>query len=404
MPHRNIAHPGSGLSAALTLLFAVATGAMVGTLYYAQPLLGPIARDLHMAPRLAGLLVTVTQLGYVIGLLFIVPLGDRVENRHLVLGLLIAVTAALALTALAQNAAWFLVAAILVGIASCAVQILVPMAASLATPARRGEVVGNVMAGLLLGILLARPAASVIAYIAGWRAVFAIAAALMAALLLLLLRFLPRIQPTGTMPYPALIGSMLRLYATEPVLRRRALYQCAAFGTFSLFWTAVPLLLAHDFHLNQLGIALFALVGAAGAASAPIAGRLADRGHSQIGTAASLGSIIIAFALSALAVAWHNLILLAAAGILLDIGVQANNVLGQRAIYSLAPTLRARLNGAYMAAFFVGGATGSALGSQLLLDHGWPGIALAGMIAPACALTYLTIHLIQARVPRQQPG
>lgn len=404
MLHRTIDDTKSGPSAALTLVFAIATGAIIGNLYYAQPLLALIARDLHMAPHLAGLLVTVTQLGYVLGLLFIVPLGDRIENRRLVIGLLVAVTLALGLTALAPNTAWFLFAAILVGIASCAVQILVPMAASLAAPARRGAVVGNVMAGLLLGILLARPASSLIAYVAGWRAVFAIATALMAALLIVLHRFLPRIQPTGTMAYPALIGSMLRLYATEPVLRRRALYQFAAFGTFSLFWTAVPLLLARDFHLTQLGIAAFALVGAAGAASAPIAGRLADRGYSQIGTAASLILIIIAFALSARAVAIHSLILLAAAGILLDIGVQANNVLGQRAIYALAPALRARLNGAYMAAFFVGGAAGSALGSQLLLNQGWSGVALAGAIAPALALTSLAIHLMWAKAPRQQPG
>ena len=402
MLHRIKTDPDhAGPSAALTLLFAVATGAIVGNLYYAQPLVGLIAPDLHMAPHWAGLLVTLTQLGYVAGLFLIVPLADLLENRRLVLVCLIAVIVALAFTASAPNAAWFLLAALLVGAASCAVQILIPMAASLATPERRGALIGNVMAGLLLGILLARPAASLIAYFAGWRAVFATATGVMILLLLLLARTLPPLQPTGTLTYPALLISTLRLYRTEPVLRRRAAYQCAAFGTFSLFWTAAPLLLARDFHLSQLGIALFALVGAAGAAAAPIAGRLADRGHTKPATSAALLLIMLAFGLSALAVAQHDLIVLTGAGVLLDIGVQANNVLGQRAIYALAPELRARLNGAYMAALFAGGAVGSALGSQLLQGHGWPAVAIAGMIAPAIALAYQVSHLIRAGT---QPG
>ena len=400
MLHRTKTIPDqAGPSGALTLLFALATGAIVGNLYYAQPLVGLIAPDLHMAPHWAGLLVTLTQLGYVAGLFLIVPLADLVENRRLVLACLIAVIIALTLLTVAAGAVWFLVAAALVGATSCAVQILIPMAASLADPARRGALVGNVMAGLLLGILLARPGASLIAYLAGWRAVFATATGLMIVLLLLLARFLPRLQPTGTLTYPALLISTLRLYRTEPVLRRRAAYQAAAFGSFSLFWTATPLLLARDFHLTQLGIALFALVGAAGAASAPIAGRLADRGHTRPATTVALLLIILAFALSALAVAEHDLILLTGCGVLLDIGVQANNVLGQRAIYALAPELRARLNGAYMAALFTGGAIGSALGSQLLQGHGWPGVALAGIFAPVIALAYQAAHLIRARQP-----
>lgn len=405
MLHRTTAGPDqTGPSTALTLLFAVATGAIVGNLYYAQPLVGLIAPALHMAPHWAGLLVTLTQLGYVAGLFLIVPLADLLENRRLVLACLIAVIFALALTSFAQTAAWFLLAALLVGASSCAVQILVPMAASLATPERRGALVGNVMAGLLLGILLARPAASLIAYLAGWRAVFATATGLMVLLWILLARRLPRLQPTGTLTYPALLISTLRLFRTEPVLRRRAAYQCAAFGTFSLFWTAAPLLLARDFHLSQLGIALFALVGAAGAASAPIAGRLADRGHTQPATSAALLLIMLAFALSARAVAQHDLILLTLSGVLLDIGVQANNVLGQRAIYALAPELRARLNGAYMAALFAGGAIGSALGSQLLQGNGWPAVAIAGIVAPAIALVLQAAHLIRVRRRQQQPG
>ncbi len=384
-PHPNATEP----SAALILVFATAAGLIVANIYYSQPLVGLIARDLAIQASTSSVLVSLTQLGYSAGLFLLVPLADRVENRALVLRLLCVSILGLALAALAKNITEFLIAATLIGVASCVVQILVPMAASLASETNRGKTVGNVMAGLLLGILLARPAASAITYFVGWRAVFAIAALIMALLTFLLHASLPLTRPQASHTYCALIRSMLTLYRTEPTLRRRATYQCAAFGAFSLYWTAAPLLLTSDFHLTQGGIAIFALVGAAGVGAAPIAGRLADRGHERVGSAIALVLVMVAFSVSALAVSAHELLLFAVSGVILDLGVQANNIFGQRVLYVLASEIRGRLNGAYMAVFFIGGAIGSAVASPSLATGGWNRVTLIGMSAPALALLYL---------------
>jgi predicted MFS family arabinose efflux permease len=384
-------------SAGLVTLYAVAAGAVVANLYYAQPLVGLIAPALHLPKPIASLLVTFTQLGYASGLLLLVPLGDLVENRTLSTRLIGGSVLALALAATAWTWPIFLAAALLIGLCSSAVQILVPMIATLTPDATRGRVVGNVMGGLVFGILLARPVASLIAYAVGWRAVFGLSALGMAALFLVLRRKLPHVAPKARAGYFSLILSMFKLYATEPTLRRRAAYQCAAFGVFSLYWTAVPIYLTERFHYTQFGIAVFALVGAAGAISAPLAGRLADAGYGRVGSAVSLALVLASFGVSALGAALHSVVLLALAGVALDFGVQANNVLGQRAIYALAPELRARLNGAYMAAFFVGGATGSAVASALLIRGGWTLVALVGAAAPALALSYFILNEIRRR-------
>lgn len=388
------------LSAGLTTLVAAATGIVVANIYYVQPLVGTIAPDLGLPSGIASLLVTLTQLGYAAGLLLVVPLGDLVENRTLIVRTVAASAVALGIAAVAWNGAVFLLASLLVGIGSVAVQIMVPMAASLTPDATRGRVVGNIMAGLLLGILLARPMASFIAWLAGWRMVFGLAAIGVGALAVLLRLRLPRVTPKLDHHYFSLIRSMLALYVTEPTLRRRAAYQTAAFGVFTLFWTAAPLLLIQEFHYTQRGIAVFALVGAAGAAAAPIAGRLADAGYGRIGTAIALGLVVISFGMSALGAAAHNVVVLALAGVLLDFGVQANNLFGQRAIYALAPELRARLNGAYMTAFFLGGAAGSAAASVLLIDGGWDLVAAVGAVPPVLALTYFGLNEVRRAVAR----
>lgn len=400
MSHCTMNKPAEAIRApsiGLVTLYAVATGVVVANLYYSQPLVGLIAPSLHLPKSAASLLVTLTQLGYAAGLLFLVPLGDLVENRKLSIRLIAASAIALIFASVAWSWPIFLIAALLIGFCSSAVQVLVPMIASLTPEATRGRVVGNVMAGLLFGILLARPVASLIAYVTNWRVVFGLSASAMLALVLVLRTRLPRAEPKADHGYVELIGSLFKLYVTEPTLRRRASYQCAAFGAFSLYWTAVPLFLMESFHYTQFGIAVFALVGAAGAISAPMAGRLADAGHERLGSAVSLVLIIVSFGLSALGASLHSVALLALAGVALDFGVQANNVFGQRAIYQLAPELRARLNGAYMAAFFMGGAGGSAVASTLLIRGGWPLVAIVGAALPALALIYFGINEMARR-------
>lgn len=378
-----------GISRALTLLIATACGLIVANIYYAQPLAGPISQTLGMSPQSAGLIVTMTQIGYGLGLLLIVPLGDLFENRKLTLYILGLCIFSLIAAAIAPNAATFMPAVLCIGFFSVAVQILVPFAAHLAPEESRGRVVGNVMSGLMLGIMLARPVASFITQLASWHAVFYISTVIMILLAAILSHTLPRRVPEARVGYGALLRSMIHLALHTPVLQRRAMYHACMFGAFSLFWTTTPLLLAGpDFHMSQAGIALFALAGVAGAISAPIAGRVADRGLTRPATAIAMILVILSFLMTHIGASGSllNLTVLVAAAILLDFGVTANLVLGQRAIYSLGAEFRSRLNGLYMAIFFVGGAIGSALGGWAYAHSGWPLASWAGIAFPALAL------------------
>ncbi len=375
----------------MTLLLAAGCGLVVANIYYAQPLVGLIAPAIGLGTRAASSVVTLTQLGYAAGLLLLVPLGDLVENRRLVVLTIAASIPALLVAASVRSAALFLPAAALIGLTSVAVQMLVPLAAHLAPDRVRGRVVGNVMSGLLVGILLSRPVASLVTTAFGWRAVYVISAAVMAVLAVVLRLALPRRVPAATHRYGELLASLFALPFRIPLLRRRAAYQSAAFGCFTLFWTAAPLLLAQQFQETQRGIALFALVGAAGALAAPVAGRLADRDHGRLGTAVSLLAVTAAFGLAAWGAAARSVVLLALAGVLLDCGVQANLIFSQRAIYNLAPAMRSRLNGVFMAIFFIGGAAGSAVTSPVLSHFGWSGICVLGAAAPLLALLYFAL-------------
>ncbi len=390
--------PQRPLTSGLILLFAVATGAVAANLYYAQPLVGLIGPSVGLDPNTASLLVTLTQLGYGAGLILLVPAGDLTENRRLVGITLCCTAAALLLAAVAQSAWSFLLAALLIGVTSSAAQMLVPIAAHLAPEATRGRAVGKVMSGLLLGILLARPVASILADTLGWRSVFLFSALLMAGLVLLLLRTLPPRHPVGAGGYRAVLGSMVRLALTTPALQRRAAYHAPLFAAFSLFWTAAPLELAGpDFGLTQRGIALFALVGAAGAVAAPLAGHAADRGWGGAATLFAILSVGAAFALAHVA-GTRSVYLLAASGVILDFGVQTNLVVGQRTIFALAPAIRSRLNGLYMASFFAGGAVGSALASPAFEYGGWRLVSWIGIAMPMIALAVLLTEVIHRRL------
>lgn len=379
------------ISAPLTVLMAAACGAIVANLYYAQPLIALIGPDVGLPPALASFIVTLTQIGYGLGLMLMVPLGDIIENKKLVL-IAVGVTAfALLLAAVAPSALPFLGAVLFIGVCSSIAQVLVPMAAHMASDETRGRTVGNVMSGLMIGILFARPLAGVLADWVGWRGVFFGSAAFMLALALLLLRYLPQRHPQSGHSYSQLIGSLWTIFRETPVLRRRGFYQFALFADFSLFWTSAPLELAGaPFHLSQTQIALFALAGAAGALSAPLAGRLADRGFGRIGTGLAIAGVFAAFALTGL-VSIGSIAALVVAAILLDFCVQANMVFGQRSLFMMAPAIRSRLSGIYVAIIFMGGAVGSAIASPLYETFGWSGILAAGLAFPLTAfLFYLT--------------
>ncbi|WP_038784185.1 MFS transporter [Burkholderia pseudomallei] len=377
--------PVPQMARGLILLFAFSCGAIVANLYYAQPIIALIAPDLHMSGGMASLIVSLTQIGYAAGLFFLVPLGDLVENKKLMIVTALTSIASLALAATVRAPGLFLAVSLIVGFSSVAVQLLIPLAAHLAPSESRGRVVGTIMSGLLLGILLSRPVASFIADHFGWRAVFAFGAATMAVVTVLLMLTVPSRRPAHQATYMQLIRSLGRLVATQPVLRERSLYQGLMFGSFSLFWSAAPVELMHHHHLSQSAIALFSLVGAMGASSAPIAGRLADAGHTGRATVVALGLAAASFA-PALFVPGAGVAGLVATGILLDFAVQMNMVLGQREIYALDAHSRNRLNSIYMTSIFVGGAIGSALASALYEHGGWTWLATVAALFPLAAL------------------
>jgi predicted MFS family arabinose efflux permease len=387
---KSISKAQTEISTTMMVVLAAACGLIVANLYYSQTLVGPISSALGLPSGAAGLIVTLTQIGYVAGLLFIVPLSDKIENRRLIVTALAIVVLALILAAVSTESVLFLTAALLIGSGSVVAQILVPLAAALSSEEQRGRVVGNVMSGLLLGIMLARPISSLVAGLWGWRTIFVLSAVGMALLALWLARVLPKRNPESTLTYMQLVASLMELFKKNPILRRRAFYQACLFGSFSLFWTTVPLRLADEYGMSQQGIALFALVGVAGAIAAPIAGRLADKGLTRTITLGAIVTAVVSFLLIALL---HDnsiftLVLLFVVAVTLDMAVSGNLVASQRIIFSLGNEARGRLNGLFMAIFFIGGAVGSSLGGLTYAHGGWVSSASIGVALPFIAFLY----------------
>jgi len=388
MSHLENSSPINYMPRWMIFLFACACGIVVANLYYAQPLIALIAPEIGLSESAASLIVTLTQLGYCIGLILLVPLGDLIENRRLVILTICGAILALFLAMLAPTAGWFLFSAFIIGVGSVAVQMLLPIAAHITPEESRGRTIGNIMSGLLLGIMLARPFSSLIADFFGWRAVFGVSAVLLIILTVILWLLLPVRKPKSDHDYFSLIASLWILLKGTPILQRRAIYQAALFASFTLFWTMTPILLAGPlFEFSQQGIALFTLAGAMGVIAAPIAGRMADSGHTKIATGYSIATVAFAFLLAQMG-GYGSLAALVIAGILLDLGVQSNIVLGQRTIYSLGADVRSRLNGLYMAIFFAGGAIGSAIASLAYVYGGWSLVAWIGFAFPAMALMF----------------
>ncbi len=396
-------HAPQALSRGLVLLFAFCCGAIVANIYYAQPIIELIAPDVGISTHGASLIVSLTQVGYALGLFFLVPLADLLENRRLMLATLGVSVLALVGMALADAPAVLLLVSALIGFSSVSVQMLIPLAAHLAPEESRGRVVGGIMGGLLLGILLARPLSSVVADHFGWRAVFFGAAGLMLLIALVMAMALPSRRPDHRASYGQLLASLWHLFRREPVLRQRSLYQALMFGTFSLFWTAVPVELARNHGLSQSQIALFALVGAIGAVAAPIAGRLADAGHTRSMSRCAMLLAILSFLPALFGLPW-GVVGLALTGVLLDFAVQMNMVLGQREVYALDAASRGRLNALYMTSIFIGGAVGSSIASLLYEQGGWQAIAALGAGLPLLALVAFGLHTRLATRSQVQAG
>jgi predicted MFS family arabinose efflux permease len=391
--------PPSTLDRRLVVLLAVACGATVANLYYAQPLLHIIGRDLHVGAGAAGLLVTATQIGYAAGLVLIVPLGDLLDRRRMITRMLGVCAAGLALAAAAPSFAVLAVALGVIGVTSVVAQVLVPLAGTLAAESERGRVVGTVMSGLLLGILLARTASGLIAQLGGWRLVFVIGAGLMVVLAAVLHRTLPTVPRATDLAYRALLRSVGQLVAREPLLRRRMGYGALGMASFSVLWTAIAFLLSGaPYHYGEGTIGLFGLAGLVGAGAAQGAGRLADRGRGHAATGAFLLAILIAWAL--LALGSSSLAALIAGVIVLDLGIQGQHILNQSTIYTLPGDVRSRVTTAYMAGNFLVGALGSAAASLAWTAGGWNAVAGLGLGLSACGLALWGLEHVQGRAAR----
>lgn len=382
----------------MILLFAIACGVAVANLYYAQPVLHNIARSFSISSDSAGLVVTFSQIGYALGLASLVPLGDIVRRRRLVPAALLLTVVGLVVCAFAPNVTVLMIASLVVGTGTVAAQLLIPMAASMAAESRRGRVVGTMMSGLLLGILLARTVSGLIAEVSNWRVVYLIAAAMTATLALVLVRSIPSEHSRPRIRYFKLLSSAVTYLRTEPLLQRRALIGALGFSTFSVFWTTMAFLLSGSpFHYNDLTIGLFGLIGAFGALCANFAGRWTDRGWSSWTTI--LFAIMVSGSFFFLWVGRHNLAMLIAGVVILDVGAQGLQVTNQALIYRLAPQARSRINSAYMVCYFIGGGIGSAVGSLAYATHRWSGVCVLGA---AIGLVATIVGALDARFPPKQ--
>lgn len=373
-----------------TTRFAAMVAVAVLPLYASQTLLGPLDASLHLGAWTT-LITALTLFGYAVGLVGLVPLIDRLPNRLLIAATLLAQIICLALAAIAPVALMFLAASFAVGVTSSVVQMLVPAAASLAPPASRGKVVGNVMSGLMLGILLSRPLASVIGGAFGWRAFYAADAVLLTIVTLAVVPRLPDVRPVAAPPYAALLTSMGRLLAHEPVLRRRAMYQGLLMAGFNVFWSSIAIVLSRPpLGLDSASVALFALAGGGSVFIAPLAGRAGDKGWSKPATTlahiiAIAAALLAGFSLTTGVSRVAAIGMLAVAAFFIDGGVIADQALGRRAINLLAPESRGRVNGLYTGLFFVGSAVGATIAGPALAHWGWPGACAAAVMFFAAA-------------------
>jgi len=383
------------ISGALALLFAIACGLAVANVYYAQPLLDTLAHTFGIRPATVGVVITITQIGYGLGLLLVVPLGDLVDRRRLIVGQSLLSVAALLAVALAPSASVLLPAMAAVGVLAVVTQVLVAYAASMAAPGERGRVVGTVTSGIIIGILLARAVSGTLSDLFGWRSVYLASAAATLVVAGLLWMVLPaRTRPAPGISYPRLIRSVFALFAQEPVLRIRAVLAMLIFMSVTMLLTPMVLpLTAPPFSLSHTQVGLFGLAGAAGALGAARAGRQSDRGRAQRTTCIGLSAMLLVVGAHRDAAVVH----LGDGGgvIVIDFGLQSVHVANQSLIYRVRPEAQSRLTAGYMIFYSIGSATGSMASTMVYAHAGWNGVCLAGALVSGAALLFwaLTRHL-----------
>jgi predicted MFS family arabinose efflux permease len=389
--------PNAGLSRAMVALFAVAAGFAVANIYYCQPLLTAIADTFDVGSDTASMIVTAGTVGYAAGLALIMPLGDVIDRRRLVVTLLLVVAAMQAVSASAFSIGMLIAAGAVMSLTAVVAPILVAFAATLSTPQDRGRVTGGVMSGVLMGVLLARTGGGLIAQLGGWRTVYAVAAVLMVALAAVLFRTLPRLAPAATMPYPKLLRSIFTILREEPVLRLRCLYGFLSFAGFNALWTSIAFLLGGAPYSYGAGvIGLFGLAGMVGAYAAKVTGPQVDRGRDHAVTGLLLTLILVSWGLLGLAGGtWLPTLLLGV--VLLDLGVQGMQVVNLAVNFRLRPEARNRITTAYMTAYFSGAVAGSAASAAAFAAGGWSTVVVVGAGFAAFALLVWLVETVVKR-------
>lgn len=379
------------LTRPLLLMMAFATGATVANLYYNQPLLDQMRGDFGVSYKEMGLIPTLTQVGYALGMLFLVPLGDKFEKKRLVM--IFTALAALCLILLASASQFYVAAAasLCLGLFTMTPQTLIPFAAQMAEPERKGSVVGTMMSGVLLGVLLARTVSGYVGAAYGWRAMFGLAAAVLVVLGLVLARFLPRSTPSYQGSYFGLLRSVAQIFATQPVLREASLFGGVLFGAFSVFWsTLIYLMESPIFNLGSRTVGMYGLLGAVAALMSPLVGALSDRSDPRRTTGILMGVTFLSFLL--MDVTGTSLVGLAFGVVLMDIGVQSGHVSNMSRILKLIPEAQSRLQTGYMFCYFLGGAIGSWLGTWSWAAYHWSGVCCS-------ALALLAVGLVRYMLP-----
>jgi predicted MFS family arabinose efflux permease len=381
------------LSHFLIWLMSIACAASAANLYYAQPLLEQISKFFNVSSSIIGIAAMLIQIGYAIGLIFLVPLGDIKERRRLIMIMLFCSAIALISISISFNIWWLVLSSLLVGLTSITPMLIVPLVAHLAKPAERGKVIGSVMSGLLIGILLSRVFSGIIGSILGWQIVYRIAAGMMLLLILAFKLWLPKSAPDSSMSYKELLKSLIGLIKNQPVLMESSLIGAMMFGTFSIFWTTLSFLLKSPYYnLGAEAAGMFGLAGIVGALAASVVGRIADKRSSRFTlTIAIILSFLSYICFLTLGYKMWGLII---GVILLDLGIQSAQISNQARINTLDATARSRNNAVYMTFYFCGGALGSWLGTFFWGRFGWLGVCAVGIVFQAIAAT---IHILGAK-------
>ncbi|MGK5676003.1 MFS transporter [Micromonospora sp. URMC 106] len=382
---------GRGMSRRLILLLALTCGVAVGNVYFPQTITPLLASGLHVDPDSAALVVTATQFGYAAGIFLLVPLGDRLPHRPLLVALLGLTGSGLLAASLAPSLPPLVGASALVGVTTVVAPVIGPMAAGLVADDRRGVVSGTLLSGSIGGMLLSRTAAGTIGEWLGWRGPYLVAAAVVLLIAVVMARVLPTTRPPSRHGYPALLAESLRLLRTESDLRRSCLYQATVFAGFSAVWTGVALLLTGPaYGLGAPAVGVLALVNAGTMLCTPVAGRQVDRRGPDAVNLICVRVVIVSAVVLAIgglggALGMAALVL---GTLLLDVGMQSGMVANQVRIYALRPEVRSRLNTAYMTCAYLGGGVGSWLGARTHTYLGWPGVCAFLALLAAVALAH----------------